>query len=85
MTRGWGSEQGVEEPGKQGSGRSGGGSDPLGIANPQVGRGGKVVAFCKNLIYPPYWKNNLLAIPFNRSLVLGPLRLEELTSLVVFW
>ena len=23
-------------------------------------------------MYPPYWKNNWLAIPFNRSLVLGP-------------
>ena len=37
---------------------------------------GGVVTFSEELVYPPYWKNNLLAIPFNRSLVLGSLEVR---------
>ena len=31
-----------------------------------------MLKFSEVLMYPPYWRNGLLAIPFNRSVVLGP-------------
>ena len=56
--------------GKRGSSGPGCGSGSLGMSSPW-GRE-RILVFSENIMYPPYWRNKLLAIPFNRSLVLGP-------------
>ena len=41
------------------------------VDNLSVGEGG-VLEFSEVPIYPPYYKNGLLMLPLNRSIVLGP-------------
>ena len=55
---------------KRGSSGLGYESGSLGMSS-LWGREG-ILVFSENIMYPPYWRNKLLAIPFNRSLVLGP-------------
>ena len=43
-----------------------------------------MVSFREEVMYPPYWKNKCLAIPFNRSIVLGPYEVRGVNLPCVF-
>ena len=63
-------------------GESGHGPGSLDQSHPW-GKGG-VVSFREEVMYPPYWKNKCLAIPFNRSIVLGPYEVRGFNLPCVF-
>ena len=54
-----------------------------GLTQPSVGKGG-VLEFLEVSIYPPYFKNGLLMLPLNRSLVLGPGEVQGINLPVKF-
>ena len=73
-----------EPVGKWGTIGLGCGANLIGGKNPPGGAGG-VVRFSESLMYPPYWRNRLLAISFNRSLVLGPYEIRGINIQGSFW